>query len=213
MGFYLFIQRIQGVFCCISLLICIGCSSVKTAPMTGFLTQYNVLTKDERYKDLYVYKKPGFDSNSYSNFVIDPVVVFFHPEARGSAINPERLKELTDFFQGEIIEQFEIGFKKSDGPQAKTFRIKVAVTDIIPNKPYLNLHWSTTLAGFGIGGAALEAEIVDSQTGERLLAIVDTRKGKRRKYTKGWTKFGHTKDIFTQWAKLLKDMVDPPESQ
>ena len=89
---------------------------------------------------------------------------------------------------------------------------RTAITDILPNKVYLNLHWSTTLIGGGIGGASLEAELVDSLTGERMLAFVDARKGKKLNYTKGLTKWGHTKEVLGMWAKHMVKNLDELKS-
>jgi len=90
--------------------------------------------------------------------------------------------------------------------------LRTAVTDILPNKVYLNLHWSTTLIGGGIGGASLEAELVDSLNGERMLAFVDARKGRKLNYTKGLTKWGHTKEVLGMWADhIVKNLDDLKE--
>ena len=49
----------------------------------------------------------------------------------------------------------------------------------------------------------MEAEMVDSITGERMMSFVDARKGKRLNYTKGLTKWGHTKEVLGIWANII----------
>ena len=66
-----------------------------------------------------------------------------------------------------LSENFEI----VDKPGRGVLLFRSAITDILPNKVYLNIHWSTTLIGGGIGGASLEAELVDSVTKERILSF------------------------------------------
>jgi hypothetical protein len=62
--------------------------------------------------------------------------------------------------------------------------------------------------GAGIGGADLEAEIRDSQTDDRLLAVLNSQKGNRAKYLKGLSKWGHTKEVLDGWAKMLVKKVE-----
>ena len=58
-------------------------------------------------------------------------------------------------------------------------RFRQSLTDLEKSKPLLNIVPQTRMTGAGLGGAAFEGEILDSQTQEQLVAIVWAIKGKR----------------------------------
>ncbi|MBU1727536.1 MAG: DUF3313 domain-containing protein, partial [Candidatus Omnitrophica bacterium] len=60
-----------------------------------------------------------------------------------------------------------------------------------------------------MGGAAIEAEFLDSETGERLGAIVDMKLGTPLDIS-GFTSLGHAKGAFQRWAKELKQALLEP---
>ena len=66
----------------------------------------------------------------------------------------------------------------------------------------------------GIGAASMEAELVDSETGERIAAIVDKRKQDRGlpvistfNFSR-YKEFAGAKDAFDFWAKRLRFAMD-----
>ena len=59
-----------------------------------------------------------------------------------------------------------------------------------------------------VGQASLEAELLDSQTNERVAAVIDRRAGARHNVLEGMHRWGHTKDAFEFWAKRLRLWLD-----
>ena len=115
-----------------SALVLTACAEpVKTS---GFLSNYSQLTPDPKIEGALSYR--GANLYSYRKFLFDPMVVHFAPKAKGSAIEPASLKELT---------------------------------------------------GAGLGGASMEAEAVDSQTGKRVAAVMETESGKRLSIAAGFS--------------------------
>jgi len=182
-----------------------GCAGLEATPTTGFLDSYEELESVDEDKELRVFKSDSLDPAQYHSFIVDSVSLTFDIEAKANEIEPEKIVELKSFFREQLIDVFSSRYTQVTTPGPGVLRVRTALTEMIANKVYLNLHWSTTLAGFGIGGASFEAEVVDSQTGERLASVVDTRRGKRIKYTKGLSKWGHTKDVFIQWSEVLAE--------
>jgi len=72
----------------------------------------------------------------------------------------------------------------------------------------MNIHPATKLSGLGLGGASMEAEALDSQTGERVFAVVDTRQGKRMSIGAGLSEFGHAKQVIEHWVERFVSRVD-----
>jgi len=59
-----------------------------------------------------------------------------------------------------------------------------------------------------MGEVSFEAELLDSQTNEVLMAVIDSKSGKKYKIRKSTTKWGHAKDIFKQCAKTFRKRLD-----
>ena len=176
---------------------------------TGFLSSYANLEADMDSQGMYVYKNPSVNiAEQYPKILIAPVQFQLDPTVEGNAIGDEDRDKLAEYFYDQLEEKLAKNHTLTDDPGEDTLLFRTAITGVVPNKVYLNLHWSTTLMGAGIGGASLEAELVDSLTGERMISFVDARKGKRLNYTKGLTKWGHTKEVLGIWADIMVSNLD-----
>ena len=71
----------------------------------------------------------------------------------------------------------------------------------------LNILPAAKVSGAGLGEAAMEAEIVDSQTGAQLRALVEMQSGSRLSLA-GVTKWGDAKAVMHEWAKELRKRID-----
>ncbi|MHC4215556.1 MAG: DUF3313 family protein, partial [Planctomycetota bacterium] len=60
------------------------------------------------------------------------------------------------------------------------------------------------VVGAGIGGASMEAEIVDSMTGEQIGAVVESKKGSKMPFA-NLGEWDAAKQVIDDWAKRLKD--------
>jgi len=198
--------RANIIVLAVGLFIVSGCAPIKTN-YSGFLRDYSKIEESETEKGLLIERNPRKSVDQYTKFLLVPTVVYFHESAKGAEVDPTTLKELTDFIDTELKTAMEENFEIVQVPGDGVCIIRIALTDVVANKIYLNLHWSTTASGAGVGGAAMEAEFADSLTNERVLALVDARKGKRLKYTKGLSKWGHTKDVLRQWVKLITTTI------
>jgi hypothetical protein len=199
------ISRVIGlgiIFCAVS-----GCA-LKTAP-SGFLDDYSNLRESKERNRLYVSPVPTDQEYTYTRLMIDPVIVQFHPDARGTEVDPQKLQEWRLYLESRISKVFGETYVLTEKPGPKVLRLKAAITDVVPNTPLLNIAPHHTLAsGVGLGGAAVEAVFVDGQTGERVLALRYGRKGLRRRYFKGWSKWGHTEDVLNEWVDILYEQIN-----
>lgn len=176
---------------------------------TGFLSSYSDMEADADSLGMFVYKNPAVDlTGRYSKILIAPVQFELDPSVKDNAIKDEDREKLAEYFYGQLEENLAKNHTIADAPGNDVLLLRTAITGVVPNKVYLNLHWSTTLMGAGVGGASLEAELVDSVTGERMVSFVDARRGKRLNYTKGLTKWGHTKEVLGIWARTMAAHLD-----
>ena len=177
---------------------------------TGFLSDYSKLqaVSDESYR--YVNEQAV---DKYSSFIVDEVKVHFFTgasaiEAKSEGkITEQNLKDLTNYFHSAIVKAISDSGRKvvhQAGPGVA--RIRVALTDI-KETGALNVLPVASLAGTGVGGAAMEAEIVDSVTGKQIGAVVESRKGSRVPFS-NLGDWGTAKGVMDHWANRLKERLE-----
>ena len=62
-------------------------------------------------------------------------------------------------------------------PGAGVARVCIAITDIRPGSPALDVLPQTRMTGMGLGGASMEGEILDSRSNEQLGAVIHDADG------------------------------------
>ncbi len=193
----------------IALMFAAGCATAP--PGSGFMKDYSRLQPDSEDESLKWWEKEGVDWKRYNKLMIDPVVVYFHPDAKNRQIEPDVLKELTDYFRTVVIEEVQETYPVVDKPGPDVLRIRAAITDLVPANPFVNL---VTTAGMGIsvdmGGASMEAMFIDSTTNEVIGEVIDSKKGTPVDINmlKGFTTWGYAKGALRDWAELLKESLE-----
>ena len=196
------------VVSCIIAVVC-GCGGVNQN-RTGFLSDYSKLraASDESYR--YVDEQAV---DKYSGFIVDKVEVHFFAGASAikekseGKITEQELKDLTNYFHSAIVKAISDSGRKvvhQAGPGVA--RIRVALTDIEETSA-LNVLPQVSLLGAGVGGAAMEAEVVDSVSGKQIGAVVESRKGSRVPFT-NLGDWGTAKGIMDHWANRVKEKLD-----
>lgn len=182
-----------------------ACSTTPPA-QSGFLSDYSALKPDKYGKPGLMWsEKQGFDWKKYRKVMLDPVVVYYHPQASSKAILPEELAKLATFFREAVATELQGAYPIVSAPGPDVLRIRAAITDVVPASPALNVV--TTAVAFvplDLGGAAIEAEFLDSTTNERLAAMVDRKRGSSFDMKGGFTELGHAKAAFKEWAVDLR---------
>lgn len=178
----------------------------ETTKQSGFLSNYSQLTPDANIEGAASYRAPNL--YTYRKFMLDPIVVHFAPKAEGAAIEPDKLKELTDYFYNNAIKALSKNYQVVTEPGPGVSRIRVAITNIEETNPLLNIHPGTKLTGAGLGGASMEAEAVDSTTNKRIAAIVETARGSRASIVAGLSRFGNAKEVMDGWIERFVKRLD-----
>ena len=185
----------------------IGCQPHKAA-FSGFLNDYSKLQPSPIVEDALYFANPARSLKDYNKFLIDPVIVHFAPNAKGTAFDPAKLTKLTDFTREEMMKALSERYQVVDAPGPGVLRIRAALTDIKKTIPAMNIHPATKLSGIGLGGASMEAEALDSQSGVRVIAVVDTRQGNRLSIGAGLSELGHAKQVIKHWIDRFVKRLD-----
>ena len=184
-----------------------GCAE-KNVVYSGFLRDYSQLKPDPEVGGALRYLNPRKSLKEYNRFQIDPIAVQFSRGATGAAIDPAKLNNLTVYFRNELVKALTKNYRVVNRPGPRVLRIRAAITDVDESEPLLNIHPAMKLSGMGLGGASMEAEAVDSVTGERIGAIKETRSGNRMSITAGLSRLGHAKQVIRYWVSRFMKNLD-----
>ena len=186
---------------------------------SGFLGDYSHLTPGSKGQAAERYVKEGVDFKKYKKVMMDQVLFYLDEDAEDKGIDPNEMKELADKFHKAVVEALGDAYPivAESGPDV--LRVRIAITDLQSNKPVLSGITSILPAGIaisivkkgvtgkhtGIGEVSMEVELLDSETNERLAAMVDRRAGGKLKGVKKW---GSAEQAFDHWAKQLRKRLD-----
>ena len=185
---------------------------VKKRP-SGFLGDYSGFRTDPDEPDIFYYEKPGVDWQRFKRLQIDPILVYYKPDAKDKPIDPNTLKKMTDYFGNALVKAVEDKYPVVSESGADVLRIRAAITELNPSNVLVNVVTSVALFAVDMGGAAMEAEFLDSETGERLAAIVHKRVGTPIDMVGSYSKWGHAKAAFDYWARELRKGLDASEAK
>jgi hypothetical protein len=187
-----------------------GCAPKRMEP-TGFLSDYSRLEAQSGVS--YRWIAPGNPLGRYSKFIIDPVVAEFYTGSKAiekrskGQLTEEELTNLTTYMHSALVKAIEDRYGVVYRPGPGTARVRVALTDLKKSSTLQNIIPISKAVGTGLGGATLEAEIIDSQTGEQLAAVVESQLGERLSL-EGLSKWGDAKAIMDRWAKRFRQRLD-----
>ncbi len=194
--------------------------------VSGFLGDYSGLAPDPKNGDLLIYEKDRDTLKKYNKFVFDPITIYLLPEARDRGIDPDDLERLANYFHDAVTDElkksgrYEIVTTK--GPDV--LELNVAITNVEPTGRKTNAAVTgaaaaasvATVPGVGlavprlsVGRVSIEGEFVDSTSGERQVAFV-TGKAGRRWFSglRGFKKWADIEAAFRSWAKDFRVRLD-----
>jgi hypothetical protein len=203
-----FIGVIAAVF--IGLISLQGCT--KPAGRTDFLASPMELMPCPESKEKLWWERPSFNWHSYKKVIIDPIAVVGDAAVGDNAPERAEILEMEQYFQKSVAEKLAPEFAVVREPGPDVLRIRPAITRVDRANPLVNVV--TTAAVFiplDMGGASIEVEFLDSLTGERLAAMVETKSGTPLQLIASLSQYGHAENAMDDWASELKiALLDNP---
>jgi hypothetical protein len=189
---------------------------------SGFLREYPEFKPGPEGGANLIYRKEDIDFTRYTKIMLDHVLFWFHKDADYKGINARELEELADAFHMAIVEALGNTYPLVAKPGPDVLRIRTAITDVVPSKPAsatvtavlpTGPAVSTVEKGAArinayIGSATLEAELLDSMTGERLGAVIDRRASAKSEPAEAVDKWADAEGAFKFWAGRLCKWLD-----
>jgi Protein of unknown function (DUF3313) len=163
---------------------------------SGFLGDYySKLGPDPSNSDLLTYWKDKDVLKDSRTFILDPVIVYLLPEAQQRGIDPEQLAKLTQSFTQDIKDELKSGhYNLVTEPGPGVMVLRVAITNVQPNGGKENAGVkgaeiaathavapgvSLLVPRLSVGKVGIEGEIVDSVSGDVMVAFMTSKSGRR----------------------------------
>jgi hypothetical protein len=177
-----------------------GCGP-SAAQNTGFLSDYSRLQKESDSSLRYVNERA---LKQYSAFIVDPVQARLGTSR--SELTQQQLSDLKNYTHSKIIEAVKgAGKRIAYQPGSGVARIRVALTDL-EKTGAINMLPQASLLGAGVGGASMEAEVVDSVSDMQIGAVVESKQGSRIPFSNlgDWTA---AKGVIDSWATRFQERL------
>jgi hypothetical protein len=196
---------------------CRSTSRARDAKFSGFLSNYEQLTRNEGEGTFYAYVNPKADFRKYDKILFEPVALMAGPDSKLGKAPREDVQALVNYMAAKTAEVFTKDYALVKEPGPTTLRVRCALTDVGSKRVAMSTLSSITPIGLALqsiemlasgttlaaGEAAIEGEVLDSVTGERLAAAVDRRVGTMMPDKRHFDKWNHVKDALDYWIERL----------
>ena len=177
----------------------------KNPEASGFLADYSMLAPDPEEKESRLfYKNPDYAFADVSGLKLAPLVFVLYPTGEPEEIDQKRaakMAELAKTFDTVMREEFEkAGASFVDEPGPGILDCRLAITNLGRTKTPMRVLPQARLMGAGRGGAAMEGECVDGESGEIVWQVVKWDKGARKSGVSSWA---GAESAIRSWARQL----------
>ncbi|OHB63644.1 MAG: hypothetical protein A2Y76_09470 [Planctomycetes bacterium RBG_13_60_9] len=162
-----------------------GCELEKPETV-GFLSDYSHLRPETDTRSRYF--PPGDRLANYSRFIVEPVALYLDDKTKAELGDDAELEGLARYMHETLVKTLEPRYpvtRVTPGPG--TARLRVALTHLKKDR-FLTP-----------GIVAIEAELLDSQTGEQLMAIREIQRPRTR--SGGLSEWDDAKRVMDDWAR------------
>lgn len=184
----------------------------------GFLGDYSKLHPGKSGQAQFIYRNPLADFAKYSKIMIDPIGAWAAPKSKLAALPEKDVTAVLSYLDGALRRELSKDYAIVNNPGPDVMRLRIALTEARGAKVVLNtlssvipiglavsiLKLAATGTHSAVGEVNVEAELLDSQTGEQLGAAIDGRAGRKVIASGNFTKWGDVQDAFDFWAERLR---------
>jgi hypothetical protein len=185
--------------------------------VSGFLAPYTGFEKAGVAGPDLQYIRPGVDWAKYKKVRICHVVVYMSPESgEYRAVNPDDLRQISDYFESQLVKYFSQDFQVTDQPGPDVLDVRAALTRLrptsraadaagwaIPGSFVLTMGYqAATNKSLAMGEAGMEVELRDSLTHQRVYGYVGLHLGSSLEPQQA-TRWGIAQHALEEWAKKL----------
>jgi hypothetical protein len=196
-------RRITGLtvlaLCCGAAWAVWAADSPDSSEFSGFLSDYSGFAPPpgDNIVDL-IWLAPDLRARlqGYDSIMVDQPEIFLHAESPYAGFKPDDMKVIADGFRNAVTEELATAYAVVEEPGEKVLYLRIAATDLYVKRKWSKNPLNYTPVGFALSTIkkkltkdldkklslielGVEAELLDSTTGERLAAAVE-RLGARK---------------------------------
>ncbi len=161
-------------------------------------------------------------AKKYDRLIVLQPEIFIHPDSKYKGVKPDQLKVLADTFREQFATKVTDDFPVVQQPGPTTVVVRVAIVDVYMTKSRFRI-WNITPIGLTLYGmknalgknvslveATVEAEVLDSETGERIAVIVQKKgqhKDKEMELKEQKTSWNEVAQVMDEWAALAVERM------
>jgi hypothetical protein len=197
-------------FTCLLAATLLACASSGKVDLegSGFLDDYTGFEHDPEVPDAWVWRARSTPLAGYDRLILDDVE-FVYADRATRELNDEEEAEASRRIREIFRAAVEDAYSVVEAPGLGVVRVRMGVTSVVPVDLGKNPDARVAdLVDGAVGGAAIEAELLDSVDGARLVAFIDRHEGGREMTAASLTRWGDAKEAFEYWAGLLRKALD-----
>lgn len=186
-----------------------GATTSKQFEYSGFLSAYKggyddfkVINETTGAK---VWIKPPYQDLSilkdYRKIMLSSVEVWLHSESDYKGADPDLFKEMTDYFENSLKETLSDKFELVDARGTGVMNLRIAITGVNMTRAITKTHFTAQ--------ASVEMEVLDSDSGKRLVAAIDRHSKWKRKQGEGAEPY---KKILDHWSQVISNRLSSARS-
>jgi hypothetical protein len=229
------LKKVAGCLAVAFLAMTMGCSRPTEPPagtkpgwkriaagqeFSGFLKDYSALKPNPNLEGnalTYVSTDAQKNLRSYFAIVVDPIEVYVATDVDEAKISEASRKALTNYFAHALTMAVSDAFPVVEAPGPLTLRLRAALVGVDVGGTVPAGDLPADIGPFeralNIGKLGVEMELVDSETGERIGAMVDrTNLGAGAEvgaeYFSRHQRYAAAKEAFDEWASRVRQFLD-----
>lgn len=176
-------------------LFCTLCGCSAAVLRTNFLSTYDNL---DRVNGSHAFVGDRSALDAVTAVYVDPVSLRLDSKTN---VTQEQAQQLAAELGSTLAEAVAEHRTLARTPTPNAARLRVALTRIRKGFLLVNLHPGAKLTGSGLGGAAIEAELLDA-SGRQLWALVEMRKGDQMELDT-FDELDDPRDAIAHWGKVV----------
>lgn len=208
--------------CSLALVGCTSSETTKEEEFSGFLSDYSQLEKGKSLDGQAVVLKwvsPMLPFRKYTKVMLDPVVIYPSPQP-GPQLRAEVLKSMLAYLNKAVVQEVSRDYEVVTQAGPDVVRLRSAITGVKTKAEDLEAYEYIPIA-FALASVQtvtgtrdevveifLEAELLDSSSGERLAAAVKKGFGKPVDNANDQVELENVRPVLDGWARSAATLLD-----
>jgi len=185
-----------------------ACQQTQPVRPSGYLVNYSHLKPVDASGQTLYFEDKEAPWSSYHGIMFDEVIIRVAPGEDHKQISEEDMQKMRNYFQRTLANNSCSHLTFANKPAEGVILLRTAIVDIKPVNVAANvISKGLFFVPVDFGKAAIEGELRDSMTGQRLAAIVDRKFSSMVNPSHSYTTWGTVEDAFDSWAKQLGSIL------